>query len=161
MFIRPATYADVTEADKIYKSAKEYMKKSGNAEQWPGDYPSGTDVELGIKDGVSYVLEDDGEILATFLFKPYADDPTYRKIYSGEWLNDGPYSVIHRIAVKYHGKSLADFVFNECFKILPNIKIDTHKDNIPMQRCLRKNGFIYCGIIYLENGEERMAFEKI
>ena len=30
-----------------------------------------------------------------------------------------------------------------------------------MQRLLEKSGFKYCGIIYLEDGNERIAFEKI
>ena len=41
-----------------------------------------------------------------------------------------------------------------------SIRIDTHRDNIPMQKMLNKNGFIYCGIIYLLDGKERFAFEK-
>ena len=161
MFIIPATHADVPYAAEIYEKARRYMKESGNPDQWPGEYPGSYDVELGIADGTSYVCEDEGEIVATFLFHPNADDPTYRKIYEGEWLSDSPYAVIHRIAVKHHGRGIADFIFSECYKILPNIKIDTHRDNIPMQRCLKKNGFEYCGIIYLENGDERLAFEKI
>ena len=100
MFIRPATALDVSAADSIYKMAKTFMKEGRNPDQWTGDYPSGYDVELGIAEGVSYVCEDEGEIVATFLFNPYADDPTYHKIYDGEWLSDEPYSVIHRIAVK-------------------------------------------------------------
>jgi len=160
MFIRPATASDLQAAAEIYEMAKAYMRESGNAHQWPGDYPGKIDVEEGIADGTSYVCEDSGEIVATFLFKPNADDPTYRKIYEGKWLDDAPYSVIHRIAVKNHGRGIADFIFSECFKILPSIKIDTHRDNLPMQRCLEKNGFKYCGIIYLENGDERLAFQK-
>ena len=39
-------------------------------------------------------------------------------------------------------------------------QIDTHKDNIPMQRVLLRNGFVYCGIIHLENGDERIAYQK-
>jgi hypothetical protein len=30
-----------------------------------------------------------------------------------------------------------------------------------MRRMLEKNGFVYCGIIYLESGDERVAYEKI
>ena len=30
-----------------------------------------------------------------------------------------------------------------------------------MQRMQAKNGFEYCGIIYLEDGAERIAFEKL
>jgi predicted GNAT family N-acyltransferase len=31
---------------------------------------------------------------------------------------------------------------------------------MPMQKFLQNNGFKYCGIIYLEDGNERLAFEK-
>ena len=41
-----------------------------------------------------------------------------------------------------------------------SIKVDTHEQNIPMQNLLKKNGFEYCGIIYLEDGGKRVAFEK-
>ena len=30
-----------------------------------------------------------------------------------------------------------------------------------MRRMLEKNGFVYCGIIYLESGDERVAYERI
>ena len=161
MIIRPATAADVSAAAKIYDNARAFMKENGNPDQWSGEYPNGSDVEGGIENGTSYVCEDEGEIVATFFFKQDADDPTYRRIYEGEWLSDEPYAVIHRIAVKYHGRGIADFCFNECFKQFPNIRIDTHEDNIPMQRCLSKNGFEYCGIIYLANGSKRLAYQKI
>lgn len=161
MIIRPAKYTDVNAAAKIYDEARAFMKQSGNPNQWKGEYPNGDDVLLGIEKGTSYVCEDNGEILATFHFEANANDPTYHKIYNGQWLNDDPYSVIHRIAVKYHGKGIIDFCFSECFKLLPNIKIDTHEDNIPMQKCLARCGFERCGIIYLENGEERLAFQKV
>lgn len=161
MFIRPATAADVEAAAKIYDEARAFMKASGNPDQWAGEYPNGLDVEIGIKNGTSYVCEDSGEIVAVFHFEANADDPTYRKIYGGKWKDNGPYAVIHRIAVKYHGRGIVDFCFNECFKLFPSIRIDTHKANIPMQKCLARNGFEYCGIIYLENGEERIAFQKV
>jgi RimJ/RimL family protein N-acetyltransferase len=160
MFIRPATYNDLDAAAKIYDDARAFMRESGNPTQWAGVYPGKDDIEEGIEKGTSYVCEDKGEVVATFHFEANADDPTYHKIYDGCWKNDHPYAVIHRIAVKYHGRGIADFCFNECFKILPNIKIDTHKDNIPMQRSLQKNGFEYCGIIYVKDGTPRAAFQK-
>ena len=160
MIIRHATYADVDAAAKIYESAKAFMKASGNPNQWTGEYPNGYDVELGIGNGTSYVCEDDGEVVATFHFEANADDPTYHKIYDGEWKNDKPYGVIHRIAVKYHGRGIAEFCYDECFNIIPNLKIDTHRDNLPMQRSLTRCGFEYCGVIFLENGEERIAFQR-
>lgn len=161
MIIRPATHADVEAAARIYDNAREFMRQSGNPDQWRGEYPGGYDVEIGIENGTSYVCEDNGEIIATFHFEMNANDPTYRKIYEGRWKNNEPYAVIHRIAVKYHARGIVDFCFSECFKMFPNIKIDTHRDNAPMRKCLLRNGFEYCGIIYLENGDERLAFQKI
>ena len=111
MIIRPAKVTDIDEAAKIYDMAKTFMREVGNPDQWPGDYPSGYDVALGIEEGISYVCEENAEIIATFLFKTNADDPTYRKIYEGEWLNDAPYGVIHRIAVDGSGRGVAA----ECF----------------------------------------------
>lgn len=161
MNIRIATAADIRTAAEIYESAKAFMKQNGNPDQWVGEYPNGYDVELGIESGTSYVCEDGGEVVATFHFETDADDPTYRKIYDGKWINDAAYAVIHRIAVKHRGRGIVDFCFEECFKRFPNIRIDTHRDNIPMQKCLIRNGFEYCGIIFLENGEERLAYQKI
>ena len=42
-----------------------------------------------------------------------------------------------------------------------SIKIDTHKENFVMRGLLEKNGFEYCGIILLEDGAERVAYEKL
>lgn len=41
-----------------------------------------------------------------------------------------------------------------------SIKIDTHEENISMQRLLKKNKFQYRGVIYLEDGNKRIAFER-
>jgi RimJ/RimL family protein N-acetyltransferase len=161
MFIRLAKEADIPAAEQIYNSARDFMAENGNPKQWAGVYPNGYDIMAGIGKGTSYVCEDNGEVVATFHFEANADDPTYHKIYEGEWKNNKPYGVIHRIAVKYHGKGIVDFCFNECFKIIPNIKIDTHEDNVVMQNTLKKNGFEYCGIIYLLDGNPRLAYQKV
>ena len=159
MLIRKATESDIAAADEIYREAKKYMAVAGNPTQWKDDYPSGHDVALGIENGTSYVCEEMGEVVATFHFS-VGDDPTYKVIYDGEWQNSEPYAVIHRIAVKYHGRGIADFCYRECFRIHPNLRIDTHSDNLPMQRSLGKNGFVRCGVIRLENGEDRVAYQK-
>lgn len=160
MHIRRATAADIAAADEIYRNAKKFMHNSGNPDQWNAEYPSGADVEDGIKDGTSYVCEDGDEIVATFYFNQMYSDPTYAKIYDGAWINDRPYAVIHRIAVKHRGRGIIGFIFDECFKLFPNLRIDTHESNAPMKAALKKAGFEYCGIIHLENGEPRIAFQK-
>ena len=160
MLIRKTTAADVESAAAIYDSARAFMKESGNPNQWNGAYPNANNILEDIESGGSYVCEDGGEIVAVFYFC-VGNDPTYDKIYGGAWKQDGEYAVIHRIAVKYHGRGIADFIYARCFDMHPNLRIDTHCDNTPMQRSLSKNGFEYCGIIYLASGDERLAFQKV
>jgi hypothetical protein len=137
------------------------MAENGNPTQWAcKGSPCEELVRDDISKGIGYVCEDDGEIVAVFMFN-IGNDPTYEKIYEGSWKSEAPYAVIHRIAVKQHGRGIVDFCFSECFKMYPNIRIDTHQNSIPMQKVLIRNGFEYCGIIYLPNGEERIAFHKV
>ena len=57
-------------------------------------------------------------------------------------------------------KGAASFCLNWAFEQCGNLKIDTHRDNRIMQHLLDKNGFTYCGIIYTDDGSERMAYQK-
>lgn len=159
MIIRKTNPSDLYEAAEIYDKAREFMKNSGNHCQWANGHPNSEDIIADIAAGDGYVCEDGGEVVGVFFFR-IGDDPTYARIYEGEWQNDKPYAVIHRIAVKHHGRGIADFIYSECFKLHPNLRIDTHRDNLPMQRSLEKNGFKYCGIIYIQDGTERLAFQK-
>ena len=161
MEIRKAALSDMKVIEKIYSDARMFMKAEGNRTQWGTSYPPTELLLSDINDGNLYTVYENGEILAVFFFK-IGDDPTYRKIKDGAWKNDLPYGVIHRIAVSQnaHGKGVSRFCFDYALTQCENLKIDTHRDNIPMQRALSKNGFEYCGIINLENGDERMAYQK-
>ncbi len=159
MIIRKTNYSDVAEAAKIYDMARAFMRQTGNLEQWSSGHPNAEDILSDIENGSGYVCEENGEIVAVFFFK-VGDDPTYKVIYDGEWKSNEQYAVIHRVAVKYNGKGIADGIYKYCFEQYPHLRIDTHRDNIPMQRSLKKNGFEYCGIIHLLNGDERLAFER-
>lgn len=161
MTIRKTTLGDLAAAEKIYLDARVFMRENGNPTQWNKEYPNRDSILRDIENGVGYVCEEEGKLLAVFMFR-VGRDKTYDVIYDGKWLNDEPYAVIHRIAVASdaHGRGVAGFCFAECFSRFPNLKIDTHRDNLPMQRALARAGFLRCGIIHLENGEERVAFQK-
>ena len=161
MNIRNAKIEELSALMQIYDDARAFMRASGNSEQWAGGYPSEGVIISDIEAGNSYVCEENGEILGVFCYF-FGNDPTYEKIYGGAWLNAEPYGVIHRIAVakSAHGRGVAKKCFDFAFDRAKNVKIDTHRDNIPMQRSLEKNGFARCGIIYLESGDERIAFQK-
>ena len=137
------------------------MADSGNTNQWKNGYPSEEIVLSDMEKDGGFVIEDRGQIVGYFAFLP-SPEPTYSKIYDGEWLdNTLPYHVIHRIASfpDAHGifKSIIDFSFAH----ENNIRIDTHKDNHIMQHNILKHGFTYCGIIHLASGDERLAYQKL
>ncbi len=159
--IRLATLSDINDILSIYDCARRFMRKTGNMTQWTGGYPSREVIESDISNKSLYLCEENSMILAVFNYTE-GEDPTYRKIYNGTWLNVLPYAVIHRIAVseQARGTGVSGFIFDHCFEKCRNLKIDTHKDNLPMQRALEKNGFIRCGIIYLLSGDERIAYQR-
>ena len=160
MLIRRTELGDLDDVMDIYASAREFMSRNGNASQWVNGHPKRELILSDIENNDGYVVEENGEIIGAFFFK-IGEDPTYKKIYGGEWINEGRYGVIHRIAVKYHGRKIAGLVYDHCFSLVKNLRIDTHRDNLPMQRSLEKAGFKYCGIILLESGDERIAYQKV
>ena len=42
-----------------------------------------------------------------------------------------------------------------------SLRIDTHEGNVVMRRMLEKHGFVHRGVIHLENGDPRVAYEKL
>ena len=105
------------------------------------------------------MLDDRGEIVGTFALLP-SPEVTYNKIYNGRWLDDEPYFVIHRIASTPESHGILDTLLDYCESQVDNIRIDTHEANIIMRKGLEKHGYQYCGIIYLLDGNERLAFQK-
>ena len=158
--IRKSTIEDLPVILDLRDQAREIMRSYGNVNQWPEGYPPQEKFEKDIEQGNSYIMADeDGAIVATFAFIP-GPDITYKVIYEGQWLNDEPYHVIHRIASTPNSHGVLDAVLEYCESIDPNIRIDTHADNVIMIKGLEKRGYRYCGIIHLLNGDERLAFQK-
>ncbi len=159
MLIRKAIISDINPLMDIYDHARQFMRSVGNANQWINGYPSEEIIRKDILNGNSYVCINNNVIVGVFCFFQ-GDDPTYTKIYDGEWLDDKPYGVIHRLASSGTVKGVADFCFQWCYQQCGNIRVDTHKDNTVLQHVLRKNGYKQCGIIYISNGTQRIAFQK-
>ena len=160
MLIRKTTLDDLDVVMKIYAEGREIMLEGKNFHQWPEGYPFRFIIEEDITAGHSYVCVARGDIQAVFHLSP-GPERTYEKI-DGAWLDDKPYGVIHRIARAKtdKAKGTGAFCLNWCYDQVKNIRIDTHADNIPMKKLLEKQGYKYCGIIWIETGDERMAFQK-
>ena len=160
MYIRKTTMADLDVVCDIYEGARAFMKQSGNPTQWGDTNPPRDLVVQDINDGKSYVCVDENARIIAVFYVCVEVEPTYAKI-DGQWLNDEPYAVIHRIA-KHHdaAKGVGAFCINWCLEQYNNVRIDTHKDNIPMIKLVEKLDFTYCGIIWVGDGSERLAYQK-
>lgn len=157
--IRLAETKDLDAVEQVYAAARTYMAASGNPHQW-GDsgYPHRDLLEEDIEKKRLYVIEENGAVHAVFAFM-LGDDPTYAYIEDGQWPNSKPYGTVHRIASDGQIKGMFTKAFDFCRSRIDEIRIDTHHDNKTMQHVVTKHGFVRCGIIYLENGDPRIAYQ--
>ena len=158
---------DLPSIMKIIGEAQAYMASQA-VDQWQDGYPEEDLILNDIANNESYIVKNENNILATAMFTTQVDH-TY-DIIDGKWLTpqDAIYGVIHRIAVgaNYRGTGVAKFIIKESEQYLienniASMRIDTHKDNTGMQSLLKGLDYTYCGIIYLEDGDKRLAFEKM
>ena len=153
----PAKTEDLDRILEIYEAARKFMAENGNPTQWNNGYPTRELLELDIRLNRLFVMRRNDEICGAFVFF-IGDDPTYQYI-EGSWMDDTAYGVIHRIAGNGGGIFAAALAF--CRAQISHIRIDTHHNNIPMQRAVEKAGFSRRGIIYVEDGTPRIAYEKV
>lgn len=158
MRVCKAMPCDIGEIERIYSSARVFMKNSGNPSQWGDSYPDEKLLKEDIEQGRLYVVKQAEKPCAAFVFY-VGEDICYKEII-GKWKNFLEYGVIHRLASDGTQRGIFSEVLKYCFQKANTIRIDTHRDNAVMQRLLSLNGFDYCGIIHIENGEERLAFQK-
>lgn len=168
MKIRQAERKDLPKIMEIVGQAQAYFRSAG-IDQWQNGYPTEQVFLEDMERSESFVLEEDGEVVGTFMAS-FREDPTYARIDDGQWLNDGPYAVIHRVAMdnqvkgKGYGGQVVQFMVDRCMESetpVYSLRGDTHADNLSMQRLFAKNGYRHCGTIYLADGAKRRAFEKL
>ena len=159
--IRKAAEADLTEILNIYAYARDFMVRTGNPKQWAEKgYPAQTLLEEDIAKGELYVMEKANSICGVFAF-PVGPDPTYEVIREGAWITDSKsYGTIHRIAGNGRVHGLLEACVEFGFSLTDVIRIDTHEDNLVMQKLIKRSGFTYCGIINAADGTPRLAYEK-
>ena len=159
--IREARPEDMAEIMAVMDAARQIMRQSGNMHQWVAGYPSEAAIRNDMNVQGGFVVEDDGRLVGYFAFLP-SPEPTYEKIYGGAWLDDEqPYHVVHRIASYPDVHGVFGSIMDFCFSRDRNLRIDTHRDNLIMQHLMTRHGFAYCGIIYLTNGDERLAYQRV
>ncbi len=149
----------------IISDAQAFLREQG-IDQWQNNYPNHKTIENDIDNGWGYVITYQNEVVAYGAIIN-AEEPTYKIIDNGKWLNDRAYLVIHRLAVarNYRNRKIAQYFIDQACILakasdIYDIRIDTHADNKIMQRMIGKMAFVYCGIIYLANKDKRLAYHK-
>ena len=160
MEIRPMKEQDIPKLLELYAHARKYMAKTGNPNQWTEDYPSREILLKDVMNGGYVILDERSAITGAFILEENAHELAYDTI-DGKWLNDEPYGVIHRCATLYNQRGIGQFFLDWCLKKCSNIRVDTHKDNLPMIKFLEKNNFTYCGVVHYEKVGARLAYQKI
>ncbi|HEY9551402.1 MAG TPA: N-acetyltransferase [Prevotella sp.] len=159
--IREASPTDIDTVMQLINAGRSIMRAGGNLHQWSGGNPDKHTLMRDIERRHSYLCMAGGQAVGTFALME-GPDSTYNRIYHGAWADDTrPYHVIHRIAGTPHCHGIFKAILQFALSIADNIRIDTHRQNLIMQHLLQTNGFDYCGIIYLENGDERLAYQLL
>lgn len=154
MLIRKANILDLKQIKNLYTIARRHMIEEGNLTQWADEEMFIKETENFIKQECLYVVIVKDEIVGIYALI-YGIDETYNVI-DGKWTNDDVYVTIHKMAVKYYRKGIASKMLEHItkeikLKNISNIRIDTHKDNISMNKFLLNYDFIYCGVISIKN----------
>ncbi len=165
MTIRLSEYSDQPMMMELFALASEGLRRAG-VDQWQNGYPTPEIVRADISRRESYVMVDGHRVVGTAVIS-FAGEPTYDKI-DGEWLTESEaYVVIHRLTIhpELRGGRLAGRLMAHAEELcrqrgVRSMRIDTHADNLPMQRAVLGFGFRYCGVITLADGAPRLAYER-
>lgn len=169
MEFRPARPDELPRLCIMLEDARERLRRLGLT-QWQSGSPNRAMLAADIAAGRSFVLAEENRLLASAAIC-FGEDENYREI-DGAWLNAEPYAAIHRVFTARDAlqkgcatlllEHIADLCLHRC---VHNLRVDTHRGNLPMQALLRRCGFTLCGGIVLRNTPEpdpkRLAYQKI
>lgn len=157
--IRTARLEDLDRILEIYSLARVFMAEHGNPDQWGSTYPPVEMVREDIQNQLLFIIVSDECIHGVFYFY-IGEDPCYHEIFQGFWRSDTIYGTIHRIAGDGSGGILKAAVEFGKARIA-HLRIDTHSDNVVMQNAIAKQGFSQRGIVFMEDGTPRIAYDYL
>jgi RimJ/RimL family protein N-acetyltransferase len=157
--IREAIYNDLEVIASLAKVVRSDMVSKG-LNQWVGDYPNIDNFRSDLDKGGLFVLVEADKIVGSCSILK-ENDIAYKEVV---W-NGKNALVIHRILIDptYQGKGFGKEMVNFAYKKVLNegydsLKIDTHPDNIKMQKMLKGLNFEFRGYLASIN---RLAYEKL
>lgn len=167
IYTRQAKDADIKIIMQIIEEAKKFLKDSGSS-QWQGEYPDLTTIQEDINEKNGLVLVKDRKVVG-YAAVITGIEPTYIDIEGGWKNNVDQYATIHRMAMSssVRGMHLADRFISNIISVklaegVKNFRIDTSRKNKIVQHIATGHGFVYRGIIYVDEDPEdrsRLAYE--
>ncbi len=134
--------------------------------QWQGKEPSLATIEEDILHQRYYVLFEDNQPCGGAALMTH--EPGYDQLLEGQWLNQDPYMVIHRlfIAPSFQGRQLSKILLTHLEQQAQqhhfhNIRIDTHALNEPMCGLLNRQQYTAVGKAWLPQAGERLVYHKV
>lgn len=166
MKLRKSNLEDVKTLVKMSDDAKDFMKEN-NLKQWSSRYPiKDTFLEHINKNSGYCIINKNNEIIGYFALI-LGVEKTYLKTYEGNFKYNEPYGTIHTamISKNFRKKGYSKYIFKYANEIalknnIKYLRVDTHKDNTAMLQAIKSSGYSYSAIIKVEDGTERLAFEK-
>ena len=152
---------------KIIEEGREFLKEQG-VNQWQHGSPSRDMIINDINEGISYIYEKSGKLVATAMLTTFDEDyenyPTF-------WSENSSYLAIHRLATskQFRNQGIAREFMEDIYLFAKSqnikyLRIDTHLDNKIMRKFLSRFGFEEKGIIKLTmknilEDKERVGYE--
>ncbi len=164
---RQAELSDERTVTSMYKEAISLLRERG-IDQWQERGPDRESFLRDQREGESFLLEVREDDCPTWqaagtMYLSSKEEPSYYEI-EGSWASPLPYLVIHRVALaeKFRGLGLGACFYAYAGQVAAGggfgqIRIDTHQDNLAMQKLLAANGFTKRGIIWLDPEDHRPA----
>ena len=168
---RRAVPEDMDALLDILEQAKAYLRESG-VDQWQEGYPNREALLADMEAGRGWIFECEGRP-AGYECISMSPEECYRDI-DGAWLTEGEnYAVIHRAmaAADFRHTKLASEMFSLAEDLAAgmgrqSVRVDTHRDNMAMNRLCEKLGYTFCGVVDLSSVDpahdsKRNGYEKI
>ena len=163
--IRLANLNDLVEIERLLIETRGYFKKA-KIPQWQGIYPAVEDFVTDIQREECYLALINQKVVGMIVISSQ-EELNYQAMVSGHWQSQGPYTVIHRLAVSQSargagiGRQLMNFA--ETITLARQrqiIRVDTHELNRGMLALLEASRYQTAGVIKVADGSLRLAFEK-
>ena len=164
MTVREASYGQADVIFELYEQCRTAFR-GALVDKWSDGRPDFDDVFGYIDDGICYVVEDDGKVVAAFILD-FSGETAYRIPLGCQW-PVGEYGVLHRVAVDKNSdynsvvESIVDFCISRCAENgVEVIRSGSHPKDQTLCNALSQCGFEPCGRFRTTTGEERHAYYK-